>query len=63
MKNSEYKKAFEGKHVDANFIKNILEDNDLAYELSTNAHQKALTYDWKSVSLKWKKLFNIIEEK
>ena len=27
MKNSDIEKAFEGKHVDANFVKNLLEDN------------------------------------
>ena len=37
MKNSEYKKAFEGKHVDANFIKNILEDNGIDAFLKNDA--------------------------
>ena len=30
MKNSDFKKAFEGKHVDANFVKNLLADNGIA---------------------------------
>ncbi len=29
MKNSDYKKAFEGKHIDANYVKNLLEDSDI----------------------------------
>lgn len=30
MKNSDFEKAFEGKHIDANFVKILLEDNDIA---------------------------------
>ena len=30
MKNSDIEKAFEGKHVDANYVKNLLEDNGIA---------------------------------
>ncbi len=37
MKNSAYEKVFEGKYVDANFVKNILEDNDIPALLKTDA--------------------------
>ena len=30
MKNSDFKKAFEGKHIDANYVKFLLEDNDIS---------------------------------
>lgn len=49
--------------VFAKAIEKILKDDVLANELSVNGYKKALSYDWKSVSLKWKKLFNIEEER
>ena len=46
-----------------NAIVNVLENSSLAHELSLCARKKAITYDWTSVSLKWKQLFNINEKK
>jgi len=43
-------------------IEEILEDQDLANKLSKNAREKAVEYDWKNVSKKWKTLFNMVEE-
>jgi len=40
-------------------IERVIKDNHLAHRLSKNAHTKALSYDWDSVSQKWKKLFDI----
>jgi hypothetical protein len=37
MKNSTYKMAFEGKHVDANFVKNLLAENDIPAFLKNDA--------------------------
>ena len=37
MKNSAYKMAFEGKHVDANFVKNLLEENNIPAFLKNDA--------------------------
>jgi len=37
MKNSDFEKAFEGKHVDANYVKNLLEDNGIAVLLKNDA--------------------------
>jgi len=42
-------------------IFNLLEDENLSSKLSLKSREKAVTYDWNSVSLKWKKLFNIME--